>query len=189
MSGRLEDETPEVMMLANELESGGAWRAATSNVPHPPHPETSTLSAKTAHRDVLRTSLEQLVAGAFQLDELLLRMPTRGRAKIARARQAAMYLAHTVCGLSLTEVGAIFERDRTTVAHACAVIEEYREDPPFDRAMDMMERSTRIIQLHAFQPGHAEPAAEPFDRPAESRVFSGRLDSCAQTMTGEEIGA
>ncbi|MEM1306596.1 MAG: helix-turn-helix domain-containing protein [Pseudomonadota bacterium] len=177
------------MMLANGFVSGGAWRPATSDVPRPPQSQTSTLDAQTTHRDVLRTSLEQLVAGAFQLDELLLRMPTRGRAKIARARQAAMYLAHTVCGLSLTEVGSIFERDRTTVAHACAVIEEYREDPPFDRAMDMMERSTRIIQLHAFQPVDTEPTAQTFARPAEDLAFSGRLDGYAQTVTGREIGA
>lgn len=101
-------------------------------------------------RERLRVCLEQLVAGVFQLEEILLRMPTRGRAEIARARQAAMYLAHTCCGLSFTEVGQLFERDRTTVAHACAVIEEYREEATFDRAMDMMERSTRIMHMHAF---------------------------------------
>lgn len=98
---------------------------------------------------VLRGCLEQLVASAFQLDELLLRLPTRGRAEVARARQSAMYLAHTVFHLSLTEVGQMFDRDRTTVAHACRVIEEFREEPAFDRAMDMLERSTRIMQANA----------------------------------------
>ena len=50
-----------------------------------------------------------------------------------------MYLTHVSCGLSLTEVGHIFARDRTTVAHACAVIEDRRDDPVFDRALELME--------------------------------------------------
>ena len=35
---------------------------------------------------------------------------------MALARQVAMYVAHVTCGLSLTDVGLIFARDRTTVA-------------------------------------------------------------------------
>lgn len=100
-------------------------------------------------RHVLRTSIEQMVAAAYRLDEELLRMPTRGRKNVALARQTAMYLAHTVCELSLTDTGQLFERDRTTVAHACSVVEDRREDPAFDRAIEMLERSARIIQFHA----------------------------------------
>lgn len=100
-------------------------------------------------RDILRSSIEQMVAAAYRLDEQLLRLPTRGRKHVALARQTAMYLAHTVCEMTLTETGQLFERDRTTVAHACAVIEDRREDPAFDRAIDMLERSARIIQFHA----------------------------------------
>ncbi|MEM9028062.1 MAG: helix-turn-helix domain-containing protein [Pseudomonadota bacterium] len=103
-------------------------------------------------RFILRNSLEKLVASAFQLDETLLRMPTRGRARVARARQVAMYLAHTACGRSLTEVGQMFERDRTTVAHACVVIEEAREDAEFDRAVDLLELSSSIILTQAILP-------------------------------------
>ncbi len=64
---------------------------------------------------------------------------TRGRAKVALARQVAMYLAHVACGLSLTDTGRLFGRDRTTVAHACGVIEDRRDDPIFDRALDLLE--------------------------------------------------
>ena len=64
---------------------------------------------------------------------------TRGRAKVARARQVAMYLAHVACGLSLTETGRLFGRDRTTVAHACSVVEDRRDDPLFDRALDLLQ--------------------------------------------------
>ncbi|MEL6226075.1 MAG: helix-turn-helix domain-containing protein [Pseudomonadota bacterium] len=111
-------------------------------------------------REALRSCLEQLVAGAFQLDELLLRVATRGKAEVARARQTAMYLAHTVCGLTLTEVGLVFERDRTTVAHACRTIEEQRENATFDRAVDMLERSARLIQVHVFAATDSHTAGE-----------------------------
>ena len=64
---------------------------------------------------------------------------TRGRANVALARQVAMYLAHVVCGMTLTDTGRLFGRDRTTVAHACGVIEDRRDDPLFDRALDLLE--------------------------------------------------
>jgi Bacterial dnaA protein helix-turn-helix len=53
----------------------------------------------------------------------------------------AMYLAHVVLGLSLTEVGNQFARDRTTVAHACAMIEDMRDDPALDARLDHLERA------------------------------------------------
>ena len=49
---------------------------------------------------------------------------TRGRPRVAFARQVAMYLAHVAWGLTLTEVGHVFARDRTTVAHACGLVED-----------------------------------------------------------------
>ena len=72
-------------------------------------------------------------------------MPSRGRARAALARQVAMYLAHVACGLSLTAVGRVFGRDRTTLSHACRRVEDAREAEPFDRAIAMMERSVRMI--------------------------------------------
>jgi chromosomal replication initiation ATPase DnaA len=93
----------------------------------------------------LHTLLDLLVAGVFDVESDLLRLPTRGRARVALARQVAMYLAHVGCGLSLTEVGAMFERDRTTVAHACRVVERRRDDPNFDDAIDLLESIVRIL--------------------------------------------
>jgi hypothetical protein len=87
----------------------------------------------------MRTLIEAAVAEIFAVSRTDLGRPTRGKAPIALARQAAMYLAHVSCGLSLTDVGHIFARDRTTVAHACAVIEDRRDDAVFDRALELME--------------------------------------------------
>lgn len=79
------------------------------------------------------------VAQVFGVDAAAIDAVTRGRAEVALARQVAMYLAHVACGMSLTDVGRMFSRDRTTVAHACAVIEDRRDDKVFDRAIELLE--------------------------------------------------
>ena len=58
-----------------------------------------------------------------------------------------MYLAHTSYGLNLSEVGRLFERDRTTVAHACGVVEDRRDDPIFDRVLDVLDWGVQASQL------------------------------------------
>lgn len=93
----------------------------------------------------LHTLLDLMVAGVFDVESDLLRLPTRGRARVALARQVAMYLAHVGCGLSLTEAGELFGRDRTTVAHACSVVEKRRDDPSFDGAIDLLEGVVRVL--------------------------------------------
>ena len=93
----------------------------------------------------VRLLLEQAVARVFDVETDLMRLPTRGRARVALARQVAMYLAHVGCGLSLTESGELFDRDRTTVAHACHVVEGRREDPGFDRAIELLERVIKVL--------------------------------------------
>ncbi len=50
----------------------------------------------------------------------------------------AMYLAHVAFRLSFTQVGNLFGRDRTTVAHACGVIEDLRDDEHLDRALTVL---------------------------------------------------
>lgn len=80
-----------------------------------------------------------VVAQVFALNASDVLHATRGRAGAALARQTAMYLAHVVWGLSLTTVGQHFRRDRTTVAHACRLIEMRRDDPSFDRIVELLE--------------------------------------------------
>ena len=99
------------------------------------------------NKTVVREFLLRTVAGVFEVDLTLIMMPTRGTAAIAWARQVAMYLAHVGCGLSLTDVGQLFERDRTTVAHACHVVEEQREDEDFDLAVELLEQTVRLVNL------------------------------------------
>jgi chromosomal replication initiation ATPase DnaA len=50
-----------------------------------------------------------------------------------------MYLVNVVFGLSYTETGQLFARDRTTAAHACGAVEDLRDDPVLDRALSTLE--------------------------------------------------
>ncbi len=70
-----------------------------------------------------------------------------GRARcgdLVRGRQTAMYLAHVVGQLTLSEVGLLFGRDRSTVSHGCIHIEDRRDSPLFDLQLDYMEKRLRI---------------------------------------------
>jgi chromosomal replication initiation ATPase DnaA len=93
----------------------------------------------------LRCIIEGAVASTFGVGRERLWRPVRGSPPEAFARQVAMYLAHVECGLSLTEVGRLFARDRTTVAHACGLVEDRRDEPAFDRALELLEGVLRLL--------------------------------------------
>ena len=93
----------------------------------------------------VRAAIEAAVGVAFGVSQDDLKIATRGPACAAFARQVAMYLAHVVCSLSLTEVGRIFDRDRTTVAYACGVIEDQRDDPRFDCKLVALEHAVTAL--------------------------------------------
>jgi chromosomal replication initiation ATPase DnaA len=84
-------------------------------------------------------SIEAVVSTALGIEIAELRTEDRGRAAVAHARQTAMYLAHVHFGLTLSQVGRNFGRDRTTVAHACARIEDSRDDPIVDTILSCLE--------------------------------------------------
>ncbi len=102
-----------------------------------------------AHRALHRFLLDMVML-VYEVDHSALVSPTRGRKKIAFARQVAMYLAHTAGGLSLTDVGGLFGRDRTTVAHGCALVEDARDDMVFDRSLCHLE-SAIACQMEMFR--------------------------------------
>lgn len=64
----------------------------------------------------------------------------RGANDICLARQVSMYLMNVVFGVSLTRIGRVFNRDRSTASHACNVIEEYRDDPLLDQKITRLEQ-------------------------------------------------
>lgn len=96
-------------------------------------------------KGLVRGVVEQAVGVAFQVPLHELRARTRRKARVAFARQVAMYLTHVACGITLTEVGILFGRDRTTVAYACRIVEDRRDDYLFDTSLDHIE--TAIVRL------------------------------------------
>lgn len=84
--------------------------------------------------------VEACVSVVFRVPHEALRGSTRGKADVARARQVAMYVCNTTLGFSLTLIGVLFERDRTTVGHACRLVEDLRDEADFDALMICLER-------------------------------------------------
>jgi hypothetical protein len=117
---------------------------STCGEPSPPPSRRRPGAALRPADQHLRGVIEHTVGAAFAVARTALWSPTRGPPAEAFARQVAMYLAHVGLGLSLGTVGRLFARDRTTVAHACALIEDRRDAPPFDRALDLLEGAMRL---------------------------------------------
>ena len=100
---------------------------------------TDPEAADPVRQTALARLAEVTVAAISHVPAASLREPNRGQRPIALARQTAMYLAHVAFGLTLTRVGICFGRDRTTVRHACALIEDRRDDPALEFALSALE--------------------------------------------------
>ncbi len=85
-------------------------------------------------------AMQDILAACFSVSGRELRAQGRTRAEICRVRQIGMYVAHVIAGLSMIEVGCGFQRDRSTVAYACHLVEDLRDDPDFERVILMIER-------------------------------------------------
>jgi hypothetical protein len=81
-----------------------------------------------------------IAAALFNVSGRELRQPGRTGTGISRVRQITMYVTHVVMGLSMADVGRGFGRDRTTVLHACHLIEDMRDDAEFDAIVALIER-------------------------------------------------
>ncbi|MBJ3774491.1 helix-turn-helix domain-containing protein [Acuticoccus mangrovi] len=88
--------------------------------------------------------IEVTVAAAMNLPVDELAAKTRRTAPVAFARQVAMYCAHVTLGWSLTEAGSVFDRDRTTAAHACRVVEDRRDDQQIDSMVQAVEDALHV---------------------------------------------
>ena len=89
--------------------------------------------------------IPNLVSDVFHVPVYVLFLTKRGKAKHALARQVAMYLLHICLGKSFSEIGRIFGRDRTTVSHACQLIEDKRENFHMDWTLSLMEQSVSAL--------------------------------------------
>jgi hypothetical protein len=100
----------------------------------------ASLPLKTACRIVRQMTAELVMLLG---DRILLR---RDRRRFAcHVRQIAMYVCHVSLQVSLSDIGQAFGRDRTTVGHACHVVEDRRDDPAFDDFVSTVERLVTTV--------------------------------------------
>lgn len=107
-------------------------------------PQQVTRDRAAAARDC--RIVAQLAAAAFGVAYGEIIGANRGERRVAFARQSAMYLAHVAFGLSYSEVGRAFGRDRTTAAHACCHVEDRRDNPEIDALLGSLEGACRILR-------------------------------------------
>ena len=107
-------------------------------------------SRRTARRFCDLTAVA--TAAAFALPVAELTAATRRTPSVAFARQCAMYLAHVGFGLSFSEIGRGFGRDRTTAAHACHLVEDRRDDPAVEAMLAGLEGACASLRLRLAAP-------------------------------------
>ena len=125
----IEDRRPYALRERRRTEAGQSGMPATER--------------KRPHNALVCKNARALVARAFQMDVDSLALKTRGSPRSAFARQVAMYIANVGAGLPLRDVGLHFVRDRTTVAHACALVEDLRDARDFDVTVAALESALR----------------------------------------------
>lgn len=106
------------------------------------HAETRNRSAARDDEQAIALcdGIIDLVGAFFNVSTRELRQAGRTGLQAAQVRQIAMYVAHVVLQLTMRQVGLGFQRDRTTVLHACHLVEDMRDDIEFDRIVAHVER-------------------------------------------------
>jgi hypothetical protein len=140
---------PQPRLAARMARRSGQWNR------NQPAPEAGPASegkiARRARRPRCRTEISPRSVSAVvriitnEMVFLIGDGPTTGRDSrfaLSHIQQIAMYVSHVVLQMTLTDVGKGFGRDRTTVAHACARVEDRRDDVGYDKLVSAVERVT-----------------------------------------------
>ncbi len=102
----------------------------------------SSLPARIVCRIVSQITAETI---ALLSDRVIAR--NERRRPSCHVRQIAMYVCHVALRMPFSDIGAAFGRDRTTVGHACHVVEDRRDDAAFDEFVSAIERmATAVFQ-------------------------------------------
>ena len=78
-----------------------------------------------------------------------------GRRPQCHIRQISMYLCRVVLSLSYGAIGRALGRDRSTVVHACAAVEDRRDDRAYDVFVERCERCVLAV-FASREAGHGE---------------------------------
>ena len=86
--------------------------------------------------------LIDIISAYFNVSGRDIRSPKRHNLDVARVRQIGMYIANVVLGINMTMIGQGFGRNKSTVIHACHLIEDMRDDEEFDLLVARLEAIT-----------------------------------------------
>jgi len=130
------------LRTAAAISEAGEYDEKRPKVQRIDHVPESFLASREERAIELCDCLIDIASALFGISSKELRQIGPGRAclEVTRIRQVAMYVAHVTLHLTMKEVGMGFGRDRTTVLHACHLIEDLRDDIEFDRMVVMTER-------------------------------------------------
>ncbi|MGF9692940.1 MULTISPECIES: helix-turn-helix domain-containing protein [unclassified Rhizobium] len=95
-----------------------------------------------------------MVAEMIHLSGDRVRLRQDRRRMLCHVRQIAMYVCHVVLSIPLSEIGPAFGRDRTTVGHACHVVEDRRDDRVYDDFISSVERIVSAVFARMEVPRH-----------------------------------
>ena len=102
--------------------------------------DTPTVASATVCRIVRQLVLEMT---ALASERPLWRRDSRR--STCHVRQISMYVCHVALQLTMTDIASGFGRDRTTVGHACARVEDRRDDRAFDDLVGAVERVVHAV--------------------------------------------
>ncbi|MGO4352496.1 helix-turn-helix domain-containing protein [Rhizobium sp. RAF36] len=140
----------QIPLPRNRLET--ALRPIIDDEPPAPPPEPRPPSVSLPVRIVCRiaqkiTAEMVMIAGSRMLER------RDRRRMLCHVRQISMYACHTALQFSQQEIAGGFGRHRTTVAHACMIVEQRRDDPAFDDFVSAIERT--VVSVFRFPEGAA----------------------------------
>ena len=136
------------MLESGICKSGDALAVKFKNfqVGHASQPSPTQSQLKKRKKLLVVKVVSHMVAVAFEIEPRVLFASKRGTARESRARQIAFYLLHTTSSYSLNEIARIFGKDRTTIGHACRLVEDLRDTPAFDERLKDLEKTVCLIQ-------------------------------------------
>lgn len=123
-----------------------------STAPGPAVLRSPAASSGLSERRIVCMVVRQLTA------ELLGVVGDRAEARRARrraschVRQISMYVCHVALSMPYGEIAEAFGVDRTTVSHACHVVEDRRDDAAFDTFVSTVERLAESVCMVAGRP-------------------------------------
>ena len=109
--------------------------------------EAFSFGATKTHYDPALVLVDELVSRTYRLPRSALHAGTRCRKSVAFARQVAMYLCHVCLSYPLKDIAKHYERDRTTVAYACRVVEDKREEEETELLINSLESALETMML------------------------------------------